>query len=276
MDVGIGVPTSFETWDREAVRAWIQECERWPFRSLVVGDRVALADPLPLLAFAAGLTERLRLVTCVLLAPLRNPVLLAREIATIDRLCGGRVVVGIGVGSRESDYAIVGEEFSRRGKKVEEVIATMRRVWREGGIGPRPVQEGGPPILLAGIVPRALERAARLGDGYIAAGVEQAAFWAQQVRRLWHERGRTGEPQFKGTAYFALGEEAARRGRAHLEQFFSFSPQLAERVARGLVSTPQEVRALLHRYQEAGYDEVFFYPTVPDREQIERLAESLP
>ena len=139
-----------------------------------------LMDPVPVLAYAAALTTRIKLGTGVLLLPMRNPVILAKQLATIDVLSQGRLVVGIGVGYVPGEYETIGVDFHRRGRIADEWIDALRTLWHDdqpelrgefasfGGIQcrPQPVQPGGPPILGSGFVTAAYRRSVERCQGW--------------------------------------------------------------------------------------------------------------
>src|SRR5690242_18625530 len=136
-------------------------------------------DPLETLSYVAARTTRITLGTSVLDALFQSPVVLARRLATLDRLCHGRLVAGIGQGWMEQEFAAAGVPMSRRGAGFEEHLHAMRAVWGpdpvrfegrfyripEAEIGPKPVRTGGPAVVLGAATPPALERAGRLGLG---------------------------------------------------------------------------------------------------------------
>jgi len=150
---------------------------------------VAQPDPLLWLAWVAAGTERIRLATGVLNVPQRNPLILAKELASLDRLSGGRMELGVGVGWVREEADAVGTRFSDRGKRTDEYIEVMRTLWREPVASfagdyvhfdkvvcePRPVQRGGVPIVIGGHSPAAARRAGRLGDGFYPLGVAAEA-----------------------------------------------------------------------------------------------------
>ncbi|HEY8528004.1 MAG TPA: TIGR03619 family F420-dependent LLM class oxidoreductase [Acidimicrobiales bacterium] len=128
-------------------------------------------DPFSTLAFAAAATTTLRLHTNLLVLPYRNPWLAAHQVATLDRLSGGRVILGVGAGYLKSEFAALGIEFEGRNERTDEGIRIMRRAWAGGSIDgntmqPTPAQPGGPPIWIGGNSRRAVRRAVELGDGW--------------------------------------------------------------------------------------------------------------
>ena len=138
-------------------------------------------DPLLSLAWAGAAAPNLQLGTSVLVLPIRNPVLLAKQVASLDYLSGGRVILGVGAGWMEEEFDIIGEPFAGRGARAEEMVVLMRRYWSGESVEfegrhyritaparmhPRPVQGGGIPILWGGHTDAALRRVARCGDGW--------------------------------------------------------------------------------------------------------------
>jgi probable F420-dependent oxidoreductase len=148
---------------------------------------VAQPDPLIWLAHVAAATDRIRLATGVLIVPQRNPLILAKECASLDRLSGGRLELGIGVGWVREEAEALGVSFEDRGRRTDEYIEVMRTLWREpfasfhgehvrfeGVVSrPRPVQEGGVPIVVGGHSKAAARRAGKYGDGFYPLGVTE-------------------------------------------------------------------------------------------------------
>jgi probable F420-dependent oxidoreductase len=148
--------------------------------------RMPLLEALVTLGAIAVVTQRVRLGTEVLVLPQRQPALVAKQVATIDVLSGGRVRLGAGVGWQESEYESLGVPFEERGRRMDECIELLRLYWREPSVSfrgryyqadamamdPKPVQPGGPPIWLGGGSEAALRRIGRMGDGWLAGGGE--------------------------------------------------------------------------------------------------------
>src|SRR5919198_6697581 len=140
MDLGVGLPAAVPGTAGDLVLEWARRAERGPFASLGVLDRVAYDnyDPFVALAAAAAVTTRPRLVTMVVIAPLRGAALLAKEAASLDALSGGRLTLGLALGARVEDYEVSGVEHRDRGKRFDDQLAYMREAWEDGRIGPRP------------------------------------------------------------------------------------------------------------------------------------------
>src|SRR3954470_21380422 len=146
MDIGIGLPNTVVGVDRSGIVDWARRAEQAGFSSLGTIDRIAYPnfEPLVSLAAAAAVTERIRLVTDILIAPLRaNTALLAKQAATIDQLSGGRLQLGLSAGGRDDDYAVSGLDFGARGRAFDRQLEDLTRLWRgEGGVGPAPARDG--------------------------------------------------------------------------------------------------------------------------------------
>jgi probable F420-dependent oxidoreductase len=171
-----------------------------------IPDECAIPDPLTWLAFIAGATTTIRLGTGVMMLPQRSPVLLAKETATLDRLSGGRLQLGFGVGWLREESEALGIPFERRGARMDEHIGVLRALWRESAptirgeftsvehaaVYPKPVQPGGPPIIIGGATAAAARRAGRLGDGFypFVASVDELAGLLEIMGEAAHEAGR--------------------------------------------------------------------------------------
>jgi alkanesulfonate monooxygenase SsuD/methylene tetrahydromethanopterin reductase-like flavin-dependent oxidoreductase (luciferase family) len=275
MRIGVGLPTSTPGTPPQILLAWAQQADAGPFSSLGVVDRLAYHNLDPLLALAAAgvVTKRIGLATMILIAPLRNPALLAKQAATLDVLSGGRLTLGVAVGARSDDYEVAGLPATGRGPRLSEQLEIMRDTWEEGRIGPRPVQEAGPRLLIGGASGPSLSRMARFAHGYVHAGGPPRTFAsaAARVKAAWREAGRPGRPMLWAMAYFALGEGAAEEGAAYLKHYYAFTGAFAEKIAAGNLTSAAAVRDFMRGYEEAGCDELVLFPTVGRLEQLELL-----
>jgi probable F420-dependent oxidoreductase len=190
-----------------------------------------IPDPLVLLGFLAGVTERINLGTGVLILPQRSPVLCAKECATVDVLSRGRLRLGIGVGWLREEAEAVGTSFDDRGPRTDEAIDVMRALWRDGEAtfdgrftqfaraksNPKPVHPGGVPILVGGHSRVAARRAGRVGDGWFPIGLRDDDFAARRddMRAAAQEAGRdpdTIEISYSGPAKASLVARYADQG----------------------------------------------------------------
>ncbi len=280
--VGVGLPSLVEGVKGETLLKWAEAIDEGPFSSITVNDRVVYhnLESIMALGAAAAVTKRVRLLTTSLIGSVREPVMLAKQLATLDVISNGRVTLGIGVGGRPNDFAATGAEMHARGKRLERSIENMRRIWRGepfgenvGKIGPAPVQTGGPPILIGGRDEHALKRAGRIADGYIAGSSAGAKGIVETVRAAWQEAGRPGEPVFKGATYFAFGDDA-EEGRQYLRNYYAFQgAEAANNATQRLTATPEQAHEIIKVYEDAGFDEVSFWATVGNVEQVKRLAD---
>jgi probable F420-dependent oxidoreductase len=183
-------------------------------------------EPMTFLSFVAARTRRVRLGTSVLVLPYHNPVRLAKAAATLDVLCGGRLVMGVGVGLIEKEMQAMGTPFTERGAYTDEAIAVMRALWssdepRFAGkyyrfegmkFSPRPLQTPSIPLVIGGVSRAAIRRAARLGDGWQPLGLSPEAL-AQGIATLRDEARACGRDAAKIPVSIAMTLAAARAGR---------------------------------------------------------------
>jgi probable F420-dependent oxidoreductase len=183
-------------------------------------------EPLTFLSFVAARTRRVRLGTSVLVLPYHNPVRLAKAAATLDVLCGGRLVMGVGVGLIEKEMQAMGTPFAERGAYTDEAIAVMRALWsaeepRFAGkyhrfegmkFSPRPLQTPSIPLVIGGVSRAAIRRAARLGDGWQPLGLSPEAL-GQGIAALRDEARACGRDGAKIPVSIAMTLAAARAGR---------------------------------------------------------------
>jgi alkanesulfonate monooxygenase SsuD/methylene tetrahydromethanopterin reductase-like flavin-dependent oxidoreductase (luciferase family) len=276
MRVGIGLPTGIPGTDGDTIVAWARRSEEAAFASLDTVDRIAYDayDPVVALSAAAAVTERIALATTILVSPLRNTPLLAKQLASLDRLSGGRLVLGVGIGARHDDYELAGVDHAARGRLLEDQLVEIVDLFEQGRVGLRTEVHDRPLLLVGGSSAPAYARMARHADGYIHGGGPPRAFAsaAEQARAAWIDAGRPGVPALWGQAYFAFGD-AAERGAAYMRDYYAFTGPFAERIAAGMLATRQQATELLHGYAEAGCDHVCLMPAVADLDQVDRLAE---
>ena len=281
MDVGIGLPNTARGVDRAGIVDWARRAEAAGFSSLGTIDRIAYSnfESLIALAAAAAVTERIRLVTDVLLAPLRtNTALLAKQAATIDQLSRGRLVLGLAVGGREDDFQVSGADFASRGRSFDRQLEDLGRLWKgEGGVGPAPAHGDRPGLLIGGQSEKTFRRAARHADGWTMGGgtPEMLGEAAEKLRLAWDAEGRNGEPRTMALFYFSLGERAEQVARESLGGYYAFLGEYAEMIVGSAAKDEDTVRRYLSGFEQAGADEVICFPASPDPGQVELLARAL-
>lgn len=278
MQVGVGLPNTVPGTDGRLLIEWARRADNGPFQSLGVLDRLGYDsyDPLATLAAAAAVTSRARLVTMIVIGPLRNTALLAKEAATVDILSGGRLVLGVALGARKEDYDLAGVDYRSRGRRFTEQLADLRSHWEEERISPSTLRPGGPEILVGGLSDRSFARMARYANGYVHGGGPPRTFEraAAKAQAAWTDAGRPGRPLLWAQGYYALGDDdAIEAGTRYLKHYYAFTGPFAEKIAAGLLTTPQAIVQFLRGYEEAGCDAMVLLPTVARMDQLERLAE---
>lgn len=282
MDIGIGLPNAIPGASGDQQIEFAQRADAAGFSTLGTIDRLVYPtyEPLIALAAAAAATERIRLATTILIAPYhRNAALLAKQAATLQRLSGGRLSLGLGLGWRTDDYEASGVDFTRRGEVLDEMLPAIRSVWegsgRDGTIGPD-VSSDPPELILGGTVKRSFERAARYGDGWMLGGgtPEQFAECRQALQAEWQAAGREGRPRMSALVYYALGESGAKDADANLGHYYAPMGEAAQGVVDSAAKDPETVRAYIQAFADVGCDELVMFPSSADPAQVDLLAEA--
>ena len=280
MEVGIGLPNATLGVTGPELVAWAREADRAGFSSLGTIDRIAYGnyEPLVSLAAAAAVTERIRLATTILLAPLRtNTALFAKQAASVDGLSGGRLVLGLAPGGREDDYTVSGVDFHTRGRVFDGQLEDLRRFWDGDEVGPDPVRAGGPTVILGGTVDASFRRAARYGSGWIMGGGPPDAFKEAlpKLEAAWKEAGREGQPRKLALGYYSLGPDAERNANEKLTHYYGFLGEYAQSLADSVPKDADAVRQYAAAFEELGCDEFLFFPSDSNPEQVGLLREAL-
>jgi alkanesulfonate monooxygenase SsuD/methylene tetrahydromethanopterin reductase-like flavin-dependent oxidoreductase (luciferase family) len=276
MDIGIGLPATVPGTTGGRLTEWARLAERRGFATLAVLDRLVYGnyEPLVTLAAAAAVTERVRLAATVLLAGYRgNTALLAKQLASVDLLSGGRVVAGVAAGGRPDDFTVSGTTYTDRGRRLDELIDGLRAHFG-GAVGPAPAQAR-IPILVGGHSPAAMRRAARLGDGWIAGGSSALPYaeLASRARAEWTAAGRTDPQRMVALAYYALGPDAQERAASYVGTYYAQAGPYAKKVLATTATTEESVAKAIEEHREAGCDELLFFPCGNALGQVDRLAE---
>ena len=287
MKLGIGLPNTmaFET-DRRLMLDWARLADQAGFHTLGTIDRPAYDswDPLVTLAGVAGVTERARLATTILQLPNRNETLVAKQAGVVDRLSGGRLDLGVAQGGREDDYEVFGAPFKGRSERLEQQVARMREVWadartsdRDHGVtGPAPLQDP-LPVWVGALQPKAIERAVRIGDGFLF-GTRGAAAMAELTPRIRELAAAEGKPDFPiaGLAYAGVGDDPAAALEEAAHHTVRYYGQLWTEPGNLIHHGPGEKLAEeIAEYARSGIDLLIVFPQIPRLEQVERLAGSV-
>ena len=286
MKIGIGLPGNVPGTKGDFILEWAQRADAGPFSTLGTIDRLVYQnyEPFIMLAAAAAVTTRIRLMTGVMLAPLRNVGVLAKQAASLDAISNGRLTLGFGVGRRPDDYKAAPAQFNNRGRRLEQQIATMKRIWNGedvdtendvGPMGPPRVQKGGPEILIGGGTPQAIARAGRLADGFLAGGTNPEGVSAayQTAVDAWKAEGKPGKPRLAAVCSYALGPKAADVVGGYIRHYYSFLGPTAEQMAQNAISSTEAVTGLIHDLEGIGMDELVFLASAAEMGQLDRLAD---
>lgn len=277
--------------DAMLLRDWARAIDDGPFSSLCWGERIAFTNPdsLTLLGALAAWTERVRLVTTVIVPQLHDPVMLAKALATADLLSQGRLTVGLGIGGRDEDYRAVGVDPARQKMgELAAAVAIMRRVWAGEKltdsvlpVGPAPTQPGGPPLLVGTIGPKTLRSAAAWAEGLAGTTLDLDVAKQNELfdvaRDAWQQAGRA-KPHLATSFWFALGDRAEARDqvRRHLLRYMNWIPaEYVEAMAptTGWAGSEDELAEVLRRFAAVGTDEVHLIPTSSDLGQLRSVAD---
>jgi len=289
LDIGVTLPSMLDHLDRETFREWCRRIDAGPYSSLAVGERITFPnwECLVCLAAAAALTSRVRIVSTVFVLPMHRAAWLAKQVATLDVLSGGRFVLGVGAGAREEDFLTVGASFESRHAQMEQQVAALRRAWSgeppDGSthpIGPSPQQPGGPPIHAGAMQPAAIRRVAHWADGLAGwttgpdlAEVERSLAIARQA---WQANGRP-EPHLGTGFWYALGPHARQQMDDYVERYMRIfgRPAVAAMQRRMIATSTDAVRDSLRALADLGADECILVPTSCDATQLQRLEDLL-
>jgi len=291
VQVGMTMPVMEPDLDASVLRRWATMIDEGPFSSLCWGERVAFGNPeaVTLLGALAAWTQRVPLITTVVVPQLHDPVLLAKSLATGDMLSGGRLTVGVGVGGREEDYrAVAADPSTQTIRGLAERVAIMKKVWAGEKItdsvvevGPRPVHDGGPRLLVGTIGPKTLRSAAGWADGL--AGITLDLDTAKQNelfevgRDAWQQAGKP-PPHLATSFWFALGDAEAARAQIHrhLRHYMNWIPvEFVDAMApsTGWAGTEDQLAETLARFAEIGTSEIHLIPTSSDVGQLRAAAD---
>ena len=293
----------------ESFRALAERAEDLGYDSIWIADRIAsgqggmfLLEGMVTLAAFVGYTRRITLGTSVLLLPLRHPALVAKQVASLDYLSGGRLITAVGIGENPKDYEAVQVPYRERGARVDEAIAVLRRLWDEGPasfegrffrfedvwIEPGPIQAGGPPIWVGGASEAALRRAGRLGDGWIGymLTTERYEHSLGVIRDHAREAGRDPDAFTPGLMLPIHTDPDGDRARRDVHERLTVLANrykghaTADFLAREVcaVGTPEECVDKLKAFEEAGVRSFVLNPIVPSSDPVsdcERLFEEV-
>jgi alkanesulfonate monooxygenase SsuD/methylene tetrahydromethanopterin reductase-like flavin-dependent oxidoreductase (luciferase family) len=289
MEIGINLPVMSPGLHRDSLLSWCERIDQGFYSSLAVGERIAFYNPevLTTLAAAAATTSRVKLVSNVIVPMLHHPVMLAKQLATLDTLSSGRLVVGLGVGGREQDYQAVDAPMGRRLRRLADAVAAMRRVWSQEPVvpealpvGPAPSRATGPTLLAGSLSPDAIAVSSRWADGLtgFAFGPSEMEMKMQldAARKAWEGRGRP-KPWLATGFWYALGDDARAQLDAYLDRYLNFMAPIARDSVKAIcsVTSAERLREAVQKARDLGADEVLLVPTTADPDDVHRVADIL-
>ena len=296
---GISIPQVFFDGpiDMPLIDRWTKRAEALGYESLwtqeaIIGG-VPILEPVTVLSYLAAITERVRLGTSVIVAPLRNPVQLAKSLGSLDHLSAGRLVVGLGLGGNPNDIPPFGISPEKRVRRFTEIIDVMKALWTQpeahfqgefwqlDGIKmePKPVQKPHPPIWLGARHDNALKRAVRHADGWMGAGssnTESFIAGVGQVKMYLEESGRDPESFAISKRVYVAVDNDEKRAEGRLKEWFGKRYGNAAMASQVSVwGSTARVTEELAKITEAGAETVLLNPAFDDMEHLETLAQEV-
>lgn len=279
----------------ENVVNFAKKCEAMGCQSMWTIDRIAYdnLEPLTVLAAAAGVTQRIRLGTSVLLGNLRHASHVAKIVSTLDFISNGRVTLGLGFGSRESDYKALEIPFEHRGSRAVEQVQLMKRLWSEDSVtfkgkfynvenlsvGPKPIQKPHPPIWTGGSAEVALKRAGTWADGFICGSSAIPEFPSTWEKIAGYARAAGRDPnriRKAGLTFMAIQDDQSKAVRAVEDYVMRYYGRLRADVANtSLVGSPAAVTERIGAFLSKGLDTLIIGVADPDPRQLDLFGEKV-
>jgi alkanesulfonate monooxygenase SsuD/methylene tetrahydromethanopterin reductase-like flavin-dependent oxidoreductase (luciferase family) len=293
MRIGMTIPFMEPGWNRSLMQQWATEIDKGPWASLAMGERITFVNPefITSLAACAAWTERVELISTISVLTMHNPVLMAKQFATIDVISDGRLTVGVGVGGRREDYESIGADWGKRRLAIlEENANIMRRIWNgeqvlenaKRIVEPLPVQTGGPKILSGSIGPKSIEAAARFSDGLsgfsFMASLDEIKQSFDAFRSAWHAEGRSGKPRLIASFWYGIEQSGKEQMVRHLERYLNFMPRhVVDMVLpdAGFNGSIADLKEFLQAIKALGADDVILAPTSMDIHEIHLIAREI-
>ena len=296
---GISIPQVFFDGpiDMPLIERWSKRAESLGFESLwtqeAITGAVPILEPVTLLSYLAAITEKVRLGTSVIVAPLRNPIQLAKSLGSLDHMSRGRLTVGLGLGGNPNDIPPYGFSSEKRVRRFTEIIDVMKALWTQPEahfqgefwqldglkMEPKPLQKPHPPIWLGARHINALRRAVRHGDGWMGAGSSDTASFVtavDQTKMYLEEADRDpGSFTISKRVYVAVDNDEDR-AEGRLKEWFGKRYGNADMASQVSVwGSTAKVTEKLAKVTEAGAEMVLLNPAFDDMEHLDALAEEV-
>jgi alkanesulfonate monooxygenase SsuD/methylene tetrahydromethanopterin reductase-like flavin-dependent oxidoreductase (luciferase family) len=284
VDIGIGIPNTVAGVSGSQLIDWARRAEAAGFSSLATIGAVSYPgyEELTVLAAAGAVTERIRLMPNVLIAPARSAAELAKQAASVDQISSGRLTLGLGTGWRPTDFQLTGRDFAGRGKRFDQQLRELQAAWAgeplvDGArpVAPPTVQQPGVPLLIGGATDASIRRTVEFGTGWTAGGMPPDAVGpvAEKVQAEWSKAGRDGRARIVALTYFSLGDTLEESRSYLLDYYGPMGSETAEMIAGSALRSPESISAAVDAYAAAGVDELVLDPTVARLDQVDLLAE---
>ena len=296
---GVAIPQTFvdPRSDLPLIRDFVAKAETLPYDSLWVQEQIvtnfALLEPIALLNYVAALTSKLLLGTSVILPVIRNPVQLAKELATLDQLSQGRLIVGVGIGGAHVPEAVFGVSGERRARRFVETLNILRACWTQQKatvtgefwkfenvpLEPRPVQQPHPPLWFGARTEIGIKRAVRHGDGWMGAGSSSSADFVQHmawIRRFLDEMKRDPATFLISKRVYIAVDNDRDRAERRLREWFALRYKNADMGSKvSIWGSLAECTEKLGDLVRAGAQHLMFNPVFDEMEHLELLAREI-
>jgi alkanesulfonate monooxygenase SsuD/methylene tetrahydromethanopterin reductase-like flavin-dependent oxidoreductase (luciferase family) len=287
MKIGICLPYMKAGLRREDYMAWFARVDDGPFHSISCGERIhgPSFDMRVVLSAAAAITTKVEITPTLYVLPMHSATQVAKEVATLDILSGGRVKnIVVGYGGREKDYEAVGAPFKGRYSKMDNQVAQMKQVWEQreliagaGPIGPAPTRAQGPNILAGAMGPKSIERCSKWADGlYAWSGNAETAEWENtfsMAEAAWGRAERTRKPYRLGGFWYTLADNGQQKLYDYVYEYLAIAgDEIATMMAKSVHrSSHDAVMQALDNAESAGCEELFLVPATAELAEIDRL-----
>ena len=279
MKIGMTLPVMEPDLSRQDLEDWTLRVDAGPWSHIALGERILFPNPefISTLSAVAAWTKRVEIIATISVLTMHNPILSAKQFATIDMISEGRFTLGVGVGGREEDYNAIGSTWSdRRWATLSDRVKTMQSVWSKEyhpSLGPTPFSMNGPQILAGAVGPKAMEMSANFADGLAGfsfnADIEEIKDSFNRVQKAFEEKNKS--PRLVTSFWFGLGEFARPDIQIHLERYLSWmGDDLARDLAKtaGFSGSQSDLNDFLLLVKAAGATDVILVPTSKNIEQL--------
>ena len=279
MKIGMTLPVMEPDLSRRDLEDWTLRVDSGPWSHIALGERILFPNPefISTLSAVAAWTKRVEIIATISVLTMHNPILSAKQFATIDMISEGRFTLGVGVGGREEDYNAIGSTWSdRRWATLSDRVKTMQSVWSKEyhpSLGPTPFSMNGPQILAGAVGPKAMEMSADFADGLAGfsfnADIEEIKDSFNRVQKAFEEKNKS--PRLVTSFWFGLGKSARSDIQIHLERYLSWmGDDLARDLAKtaGFSGSQSDLNDFLLLVKAAGATDVILVPTSKNIEQL--------